>query len=401
MTVCDFKEQPRENNQTIDLPEGIPPLRAFYLYLSNSCNLACRHCWITPRFVDGRPDPGEVIDVADLMAAIAEAKPMGLGSIKLTGGEPMLHPCFGEIVDKISQEELGMNMETNATLLTAETARYLKNETTMGFVSVSIDSSRADHHDRFRGVKGAFDQALRGLDNLVAAGYDNVQVIMSVHRGNRDEIEDLVRLAANHGAASVKFNPVMNNGRGTAMTQRGETLDFSGHLALNDYIYKELTPAFKDEGVAVDLILCTPPALTPISEMMRRGGRTGDCGVLGILGILGSGDIALCGIGRQIPELVYGRLGRDAIRDLWLYHPTILKLRKAMEDVENYPGICGECKLAKHCRTGCVAQNYVDGNKLVWPDQLCETALRQDLFPVTRRKTRPVTDNVAQTRFQG
>jgi len=36
----------------LDLPEGIPALRSFYLYLSDSCNLRCRHCWITPTWAN-------------------------------------------------------------------------------------------------------------------------------------------------------------------------------------------------------------------------------------------------------------------------------------------------------------------------------------------------------------
>ena len=87
MSVCDYKAPEQSNVESLDLPEGVPPLRAFYLYLSSSCNLACRHCWITPTLVNGKPDPGDVINVAALREAIAEAKPLGLNGVKLTGGE--------------------------------------------------------------------------------------------------------------------------------------------------------------------------------------------------------------------------------------------------------------------------------------------------------------------------
>jgi radical SAM protein with 4Fe4S-binding SPASM domain len=110
--------------------------------------------------------------------------------------------------------------------------------------------------------------------------------------------------------------------------------------------------------------------------------------VRGILGFLGTGEIALCGIGRTIPELVYGRLGQDSIHDIWLHHPTILELRRLLDDVDNFPDICGQCALAKKCRTGCVAQNYVDGRQLVWPDALCAESKRRGLFPDTRRRKR-------------
>lgn len=386
MSVCEYRPPEKKDNESLDLPEGVPPLRSLYLYLSNSCNLSCRHCWITPRLVNAQADPVEVIDVRALRAAIAEAKPLGLNSVKLTGGEPLLHPGFREICDLATREELDLVMETNGTLLTADLARYLKNETSMGYISVSIDSADAVRHDAFRGAHGAFTAVLRGLDHLVAAGYENVQVIMSVHRHNRDEIEDVARLAAAHGAASVKLNPVTNCGRGAAMDQRGETLDFGQRRALDQYIFKELPALLRAEGTTLDLLLHTPLALMPISEILRRQGDTGECGVLGILGILGSGEIALCGIGRNIPELVYGRLGEDSIRAIWLHHPTISKLRAALHDEANYPAICRGCTLARRCRTGCVAQNFVNGNRLIWPDAQCEEAYQKGLFPATRRK---------------
>ncbi len=386
MSICEYKEPEYKDSQQFDLPEGVPPLRSFYLYLSNSCNLTCRHCWITPKFINGMPDPGDVIDVAALRNAISEAKPLGLNSVKLTGGEPLLHPGFHDICDMVTKEDLVINIETNGTLLSADMARYLKDETSMEFISISIDSSIAANHDAFRGIDGAFDAALQGLDHLVAAGCDNVQVVMSVHRGNREEIEDVARLAAAHGAESIKLNPVTDCGRGAVMEMHGETLSFEERLALDHYIFKELSSILQRDGIHIDIQLHTPPALMPLGEIIRRKGNASACGILGVLGFLGSGEIAMCGIGRNIPELVYGCLGQDSIHDIWVHHPTLIKLRHALKDVDNYPNICRECTMAKNCRTGCVAQNFQNSKQVIWPDSLCLKAHQKGLFPMTRQK---------------
>lgn len=369
-----------------DLPEGVPPLRSFYLYLSDSCNLACRHCWITPRLVNGRPDPGEIINVQALRAAIAEAKPLGLRHVKLTGGEPLLHPTFREICALATTAELDLILETNGTLLSADLARYLKQDTSMSFISVSIDSADPARHDGFRGIPGAFAAAVQGLDHLVAAGFDNVQVVMSVHRGNRNDVAAVAGLAAAHGATSLKLNPVTSCGRGADMDSRGETLDFAERMELDRHVRGELAPLLRAAAPPFELILHTPPALMAIGEFMRSDGGVRDCGILGVLGVLGSGEIALCGIGRNVPELVFGRLGRDSVRTIWCQHPTLSKLRTLLADTAGYPEVCGTCTLARHCRTGCVAQNFVDGRQLVWPDLLCRQAEQRGLFPPTRRK---------------
>lgn len=379
MSLCDLPAEMSVAPPKLDLPDGVPALQAFYLYMSNTCNLRCRHCWITPGFGDGKSTPGDFVDPVALRQAVVEAKTLGLRSVKLTGGEPMLHPSFMEVADMLTAEGIGMDMETNGTLMTAEKASHLKEKTKVTFISVSLDGPDARSHDGFRGVPGSFDAALHGLDCLVGAGYKNCQVIMSVHKGNRHQVEEVVALAIAHGASSVKFNPVTRTGRAVAMDESGEVMDFDEHLSFARYVSTELRPK-----VRVGVILNMPPALTSIRELLRTHGRTGDCGVLRILGILGNGDIALCGIGRTCPELVYGKLGRDSIREIWFSNPTILRLRRALTDVDTLPDPCAKCLFVRVCRTGCVANNYSETGSLIAPTWLCAEADRRGLFPSAR-----------------
>jgi len=384
VSICEPVPSPQSPVPSpLDLPEGVPALRAFYLYMSNTCNLRCRHCWITPGFGDGKETPGDFVDPEALRQAVVEAKPLGLCSVKLTGGEPMLHPRFMEIADLLTAEGMHMDMETNGTLMTAEKARHLKEKTSVTFISVSLDAPDARSHDSFRGVPGAFDAAVRGLDCLVNAGYRNCQVIMSVHKGNRHQVEEVVALAAAHGANSVKFNPVTRTGRGAAMEESGEVMDYDEHLAFARYVSTELRPKAR-----VGVILNMPPALSSMRDLLRTHGRTGDCGVLRILGVLGNGDIALCGIGRTVPELVYGKLGRDSIRDIWFSNPTILGLRRALTDVDALPLPCAKCLFVRTCRTGCVANNYTESGSLIAPTWLCAEAERRGVFPGKRAQRR-------------
>jgi len=382
---CDLSDAPTASTPASppNLPEGVPPLRTFYVYLSDNCNLRCRHCWIVPRFTDGKPDPGRCVDVDALLAAVREAKTLGLSSAKLTGGEPMLHPRFMEVADRLTAEGLNLIMETNGTLLTAEAARHLKEKTRLTFVSLSLDGADARTHDAFRGVEGAFDAALKGLSYMVDAGFKNTQVIMSVHRGNREQVDALVQLAAARGAASVKLNPVTRTGRGITMHERDEGLDFDELTELARYIDDDLGPR-----APIRVILDIPPALSSLRKLGRSGGSCGDCGVCGILGILGTNQYALCGIGTTCPEFIYGQLGKDSVRDIWLTNPTILHLRRALADADNFPGICARCIFARACRTGCVADNYGRSGQLIATAWMCEEAARRGLFPSARAQRR-------------
>jgi SynChlorMet cassette radical SAM/SPASM protein ScmF len=362
-------------SRPLALPEGVPPLTTFYLYLTSGCNLRCRHCWIVPSFVKGQPDPGECLDVELLRRAVEEAKPLGLGSAKLTGGEPMLHPRFVEIVDLLTAAGLWLNMETNGTLIDAALASHLKERTNVNFISVSIDGPSAEVHDPFRGVPGSFDAAVRGVEHLVTAGY-RPQIIMCPHRGNVQYVEDVVEMAVRLGAGSVKFNPVTQTGRGVAMHERGEALDAAEVLELAHYVRGEL-----QRRTPIHLILSTPLALYTVGELLRAG-DDGLCHVRHILGILGTGEMALCGIGQTIPELCFGNLREASVVEVWQSHPVLQQLRQELDG--EYPGLCGQCIHARRCLTHCVAQNYQDNGRLVSPAGLCAEVYERGLFPAGR-----------------
>lgn len=378
---CDIpaQEQAELKQEQLDLPAGVPPLRSFYLYLTNGCNLRCRHCWISPTFVDGKPSPGDCLDFELLKDAVIAAKSIGLVNAKLTGGEPLLHPGFVRIVDYLSDQNISLTMETNGTLIDPDLARHLKEQTRIWHVAVSLDSPRPSYHDWFRGVEGAFDKAVAGIKHLVAAGYQP-QIIMCPHRGNLHEIDDLVQMAVDLGAGSVKFNPVTSAGRGTSMKKKGDLLDFDEVLRLVHYINQDL-----QRRTPISLNIMVPPALLSISELLAVGKTCGTCNVLSILGILGSGEMALCGIGRTIPALCFGRLGEDDLKEVWINHPELKALRAGMAG--QFPGICGDCIHASRCLMHCVAQNYVENGELLSPSPMCIEAARRGAFPPSRRRS--------------
>jgi len=184
-------------------PQSLLPLNQLYFYLTKGCNLACRHCWLAPRF-DRTGSRYPTLRVELFETAIREAKPFGLQGVKLTGGEPLLHPHFKKLLEIVRREGLSLNIETNGLLCTPEIAEEIA-KSTKRFVSVSIDGADAATHEWVRGVPGCFETALQAVRNLVAAG-TSPQIVMCVMRCNADQVEAIVRLAENLGAASVKFN---------------------------------------------------------------------------------------------------------------------------------------------------------------------------------------------------
>ena len=118
-----------------------------------------------------------------------------------------------------------------------------------------------------------------------------------------------------------------------------------------------------------------------VGELLRHG-PDGMCQVRHILGILGTGDMALCGIGRVVPELCFGNLRDTSVADAWANHPTLLRLRRELDG--EYEGVCGRCIHARDCLTYCVAQNYQETGRFVTPTQICAAAYERGLFPPSR-----------------
>lgn len=375
--ACDGLGEEIPSVPVAGMPPDVPALKMFYLYLSAGCNLHCRHCWITPTFVQGKPVPGECLDFELLKDAVAEAKPMGLTAAKLTGGEPTLHPDFLRIADFLMSEGVETSMETNATLIDSEMAIHLVKQSRLTRVAVSLDSAEPEEHDRFRGVRGAHAAAVRGIGHLVSAGL-RPQIIMSVYRTNIEHLESLIELAMQLGANSVKFNPVTHSGRGAEMHRQGLGLDFDELRALSHRIRGPLQDRYP-----IHLSAMVPPAMATVKELLRYGGDGAGCNVRHILGLLGTGEMALCGIGRNLPELCFGRLGEDRLREVWMTHPVLVQMRKDLAGP--YPGVCGDCLHGGRCMTHCLAQNFEVNGRLVSPSPLCAEAERRGVFPATRR----------------
>lgn len=349
------------------------PLNRIYFYLTEGCNLACRHCWLAPKF-DPQGDRFARLPVELFEQAIREAKPLGLQGVKLTGGEPLLHPQISRILEIIRGEELHLTIETNGLLCTPSLAEEMARNPNR-FVSVSLDGACAETHEWVRGVKGSFETACQGVRNLVAEGI-NPQVIFSVMQHNVHEFEQVIRLAEGLGAASVKFNIVQPTARGEKLHQEGDTLAIAELIRLGRRVETELAA-----GTGLQLSFDYPLAFRPLSRLVNKSAR-GACGIQGIIGVLPGGMYALCGIGEHIPDLTFGVVGKDALDEVWNTHPQLVAIRDGLPG--NLQGVCASCLMKQACRGACLAQNYYRTGSLWGPFWFCEEAEKAGLFPPSR-----------------
>lgn len=351
------------------------PLSTLYFYLTEGCNLACRHCWIAPKFQD-KKHVYPMLDFKLFCSIIEQAKLLGLSTVKLTGGEPLLHPEISEILKFIRQENINLHVETNGVLCTSELAQELARAKGI-FVGVSLDGTDAQTHEWVRGVEGCFDAALEGIRNLVKAEI-RPQIIMTIMQRNKDQIEKIVHLAESLGAGSVKFNILQPTARGEKMHALGETLSVEELVRLGEWVENMLAAK-----TALRLHYDRPLVFRPFGKMFSSSGSgCSVCGILGILGVLADGSYALCGIGESIPEFVFGYAAEDKLEEVWNNTGILRDLRAGLPN--RLEGVCRDCMMKNRCRGSCIAQNYYTSHNLWAGFWYCEEAKKHGLFPKTR-----------------
>jgi SynChlorMet cassette radical SAM/SPASM protein ScmF len=205
------------------------------------------------------------------------------------------------------------------------------------------------------------------------------QIIFTVLRHNCHQVDDVVALAQTLGAGSVKFNVLQPTARGRALAAADDALSIEEYVQIGRHV-----DGLNRAGRSIATIFDYPAAFRPLSRLSTADGG-GTCGILGILGVLPDGSYALCGIGRHVPELVFGSVRDDSLADIWHSDPHLQLLREALP--QRLRGVCGDCLCSERCLGGCVAQNYYRTGDLLEPFWFCETADREGLFPDSRRRS--------------
>lgn len=135
------------------------PLRAIFIELTSSCNLRCRHCY--------HPSYHDILSLKTIECLLRQIEERWGTSVTLclTGGEPLIHPDFDQIIELIHQKGFRWTMATNGILLTEASLQcYLQKG--LVAVSLSIDGDRAAHN-HIRRSDSAFDQAWSALALLI------------------------------------------------------------------------------------------------------------------------------------------------------------------------------------------------------------------------------------------
>jgi cyclic pyranopterin phosphate synthase len=187
--------------------------RTVRLSLTDRCDLACVYC--RPSRSDGYfekrlPDEAWPTVIEGLLRA-------GVRRVRITGGEPLLHPRVVDVIRYLASQRIDdLALTTNATQL-ARLARPLK-EAGLHRLTVSLDT--LDEARFWRITRGGnLAQVLEGIDAALACGFREMKLNTVVVRGeNDDELEAIARWSWERGI-TPRFIEVMRIGEGARLPE--------------------------------------------------------------------------------------------------------------------------------------------------------------------------------------
>ena len=358
--------------------------RAFHLLAKPTgavCNLDCSYCFFLSKEM---LYPGSRFRMADelleayvrqLIEAHSEVPEV---TIAWQGGEPTLMGIDFfrrslELADrhlKLGQRAV-YTIQTNGTLLDEEWAAFFADNDFL--VGISIDGPR-DLHDAYRvnkGGKGSFDQVMRGLDHLRAAGVE-WNALTTIHAANAAHGREVYRfLRDDCGASFVQFIPIIervaeasadgavpwNSWRdrplyvqqGDCVTGRSVTAEQYGRFLIDvfeEWVRRDVGEVYVQMfDVALANWVGEPPGLCIHSET---------CGLA--LALEHTGDLYSCD---HFVEPSY-RLGNIRQTHMLELVSSPMQRQFGLDKRDTLPRYCLECDVRFACHGGCPKDRFIE-----------------------------------------
>ena len=181
--------------------------------LTRRCNLKCRHCYTVSADVDF---PGE-LSATQAMDTLEDLGRFKIPALILSGGEPLDRRDLFDLAARARKLVRVLALSTNGTRIHGDVADRVA-DTGFDYVGISIDGIGATN-DWFRGVEGAFADALRGVRELKARGV-KVGLRFTLTEGNHQHLPDLLKLCDDEGVDKFYLSHLVYAGRGDK--NRGE-----------------------------------------------------------------------------------------------------------------------------------------------------------------------------------
>jgi len=326
-------------------------------YITEKCNLRCKHCYSGDEWISStRNEELGFAECKNVISQIEELKEnYHIVRVGLLGGEPFMRKDIWNVIELLYQIGISVNIATNGTLITSETAEKLK-DIGVSFVQVSLEGPNEEVNDKIRG-KGSFRKAIKGLENLINVGI-KTSIMMTVSKYNINYIDKMIDLGLQVGVSSVTFNRFIPIGRGKS----------SSNFTLSRQEFKQMIQTIIREKIRNKNnieIWCEDPLFYSNYYSRDLNYAKGGCSAgISVIAILPNGLIYPC---RKLP-IVLGNVKENRLNSILLKgNNSILNILRTREQLK---GKCGRCDKKFICG-GCRAMAYALTQDYMGEDPHC------------------------------
>lgn len=332
---------------------------------TRACNLVCKHCRADAQ-ID--PDPEE-LTTAEVKTMIDQIAAFSKPIFIISGGEPLMRKDIFEIADYANQQGLRVAMSPNGTLIDPQNIQKMKGAG-IKRISVSLDGSCAQKHDAIRGVRGAFDDAVRGMKYCLDAKLP-FQINTTVMRENRDDLKATLAKVIELGAVAWHVFMLVPTGRGRfddeitpqeyedILNWVYETSQISSipiRVTCGPQFMRIVSTKQKERKAELNLVGQQKPKGHPGGHPGLDHTSRGCLAGVGYCFISHRGEVFPCG---YLPVLA-GDVRKQDFQSIYQNSDVFIKLRNYRE----LEGKCGVCPYIRQCG-GCRARAYaLTGNYL-------------------------------------
>ena len=320
------------------------PLHYLQWHITHLCNLRCVHCYQND--YNAHMDQQLMFSALDKYCDFLEERNLQ-GQINLTGGEPLLHPCFFSLAEEITKRGIRLGILTNGTLIDQQMADKLAKLKPI-FVQISLDGTQK-YHDSIRG-EGNYAKAIKAIDCLKKA---NVKVLVSftAQKSNCDCFIPLSFVCRRHKVDKLWFDRVVTDNEESKQKLAVTTEQFARLVKQAKFLNKLFK---RKDGTSTVSVSRSLQNLDGVGYQCSAGKN--------LLIMLADGNLMAC---RRLPFII-GNISDGSISQIVDNSETMNKLAKFY-----LPKGCERCKHLIRCKGGSRCVTYGQTGDLYCRDVNC------------------------------
>ncbi|OGI03339.1 MAG: hypothetical protein A2Y25_01760 [Candidatus Melainabacteria bacterium GWF2_37_15] len=307
--------------------------------LTLKCNARCIHCGSSAG--EARADElttNEALNICDQLAEV------GCRDVNLIGGELFLRPDWQKIIERLTDNAIGVSIITNGIALTQEKIDFLS-KVKLKTLGISIDGGNPDTHDHIRQVPGLFNKIFNVMEYVKKTGL-NTTAITTLNKLNITELAQLREKLINSPFKAWQIQLAAPIGR------------MKNDLFLNQFEYYIAGLFLAQSRLTVPkeqlAIICLHDFGYYSKVIPRHTSYTtwkGCSAGKGVLGIRSDGKIQGC-LSIYQDKFTEGDLRKQTLKEIW----NSRKLCQWNNRINRYlslKGFCKKCEYGLVCLGGC------------------------------------------------